>query len=341
MTKLSMFKFYTFLNLKLVFLFGMTLSGVTFTGLSNPALNPVPSSNWKARFLSSKNIAKTSYNPVDQVLKWNNLLAKHVRLNGGVDYTGFKKDIDELKAFIDQYKFFSPDKMSENSKKAHYLNLYNSTMILHLLKYAEMNKIKVNSSEFLGLKINKLKVPGGDIWDGDLKVNLGGEEVNLDNIEHDLIRLEAKSSALSRFKLKSLDPRIHTAVNCAASSCPRVREVAFSGDNVDELLDKSMREYLNSDIQFKKIDNSTMQMNSIVFWYYADFDNHAKNVLKQRGAGDYLSTFIQDTKDKDWKIKHLRSNFNDRSKFSLKFSSAFDFEYDWKVNDIRNMQSLN
>jgi hypothetical protein len=270
-----------------------------------------------------------------QVKTWNGLLSKYVKKNGGVDYIGFKKDQAKLESFISAYKNFDPKSHSDISKTAHYINLYNATMIFNILRHAKEEKIDLNSKKFLKLKINDIKVEGGNIWNGNYKVSLGQISVNLDNIEHDLIRGKGKGD-LEKFKVKTLDPRIHAAVNCAAMSCPRVREIAYSENNVAQLLEENIKNYVSNNDQFKKLSSSKMRANSIVFWYYADFDDYAQDSLKLNGAGDYLSQFIENTKDKDWKIKHLKENFNDRSRFSLKLSSSFDFYYDWTINDIRN-----
>ena len=50
-----------------------------------------------------------------------------------------------------------------------------------------------------------------------------------------------------------------------------------------------------------------------------------------------MAGFVQDSaKDAAWKRKHLKDNFNDRSKVALRLSSKFAFDYDWRVNDARN-----
>lgn len=284
---------------------------------------------------TSTSLSKSSPTPDLLYNSWNTLLKKYVSKDGGVNYVGFSQDFDTLKSLIDQYNGIKVEGLSDSAKKATYINLYNATMIYNILKYSKEKKIDVNSKEFLELRINDIKVEGGNIWNGSYTVGLAGKQVTLDDIEHNLVRGKADDE-LASYKVSKLDPRIHAAVNCAALSCPRVREIAYTESNIDKLLDENIREYMTSDIQFKKIDETTMQANSIVFWYYGDFDDFGQKDLKVKGAGDYLSTFIGETPNKEWKIAHLKKNFNDRSRFSLKFSSAFDFEYDWKINDKRN-----
>jgi hypothetical protein len=267
---------------------------------------------------------------------WDLLLSKHVKPNGGVDYQGFAKDQADLERFIGQYGGIDTSVWDDKTKTAGYINLYNATMILNLLRYAKEQNIDVSSSKFTALKINDIKVPGGNIWNGNYKVRLAGQDVHLDNIEHDLIRGKAGGD-LKKLKVSTLDPRIHAAVNCAALSCPRVREKAYRTDNLDAMLTENMKEYLSTEDQFAKLSDSKLKANQIVFWYYDDFEEHGVKVDKNGGAGTWLSQFVApDAKDAAWKVAHLKKNFNDRGKISLKLSSDFDFHYNWLVNDIRN-----
>lgn len=267
---------------------------------------------------------------------WDELLKAHVTPKGGVDYAGFAKDRAKLVDFILTYKNAAPAKWNDLQKKAAYINLYNASMILHILNYAAKKKIAIDSQEFIDIEINKIKIEGGNIWDGHAKIDLAGQKLNQDNIEHDLLRGQA-SGDWEIMKVSKLDPRLHAAVNCAAISCPRVRELSYRPENVDKMLDENMKEYINSEEQFHKISDSKMKANQIIYWYYGDFDSYGKDVLKKRGAGDYLASFVDPNgKDSAWKIKHFTENFNDRGKVSLKLSSDFDFHYNWRINDIRN-----
>lgn len=266
---------------------------------------------------------------------WNTLLGKYVQKNGGVDYQGLDQDFSTLEAFIKAHAAVDMSSADDKVKKTTYINLYNATMIYNLLRYAHAEKIDVGSAKFLALEINAIKVPGGNIWNGDYKVKLAGMDVNLDDIEHNLIRGKGDGK-LGAIKVSTLDPRIHAAVNCAAMSCPRVREMAYRADTLDAMLDDNMREFMSTEAQFSKADSDTLNANQIVYWYYDDFETYGKT-HGRGGAGGYLAPFLTpETKDKDWKTKHLLDNFNDRGKISLKLSSAFSFQYDWHVNDKRN-----
>jgi hypothetical protein len=287
--------------------------------------------------MSFSNFGKAEVTGLSQATNgWHGLVSKYVKKNGGVDYVGFAKDHEALKKFIGAYGAFDFKKATDQEKKAAYINLYNAVMIHHLLIHATKLKTPPTDPKFLKLEIDSLPdTPGGSIWGGDYKVKLGGIDVNLDHIEHDLIRGKA-SGKLAEIKVQKLDPRIHAAVNCAALSCPPVREKAYTPSNVEAMLEENIKTWLSSDDHFKKV-GSSLKANKITSWYYSDFDDHAQEVLKLKGAGEYLATFIDpSTKDAAWKIKHLKNEFNDKSAFSLKLTSDFDFFYDWRVNDIRN-----
>lgn len=268
---------------------------------------------------------------------WDSLTQKHVKAQG-VDYKGFDGDKAQLQQFISGHAKLKPAQLDDNSKKAAYINLYNATMIANIFRHAQAKKIAVGSKEFLALKINDISVPGGNIWNGDYKVNLAGQMVTLDNIEHQLIRGQDLPSQLKPLAVTKLDPRIHAAVNCAAKSCPPVRKRAYTAANIDALLTENMAAFLSSKAQFSKEGKDTLKANSIVQWYYSDFDDWAqKNGLK--GAGEYLAGFVNPAaKDAAFIKQHLRKTFNDRSKWSLKISSDYDWHYTWLINDSANFR---
>jgi len=267
---------------------------------------------------------------------WDAFLKKYVNAQGGVDYVGIKKDGEaSLQAVLDGYNKIDPKGANDNERKALYINFYNAGMIYNILTWAKTDKVDVASNSFMDQQVNKISAPNGNIWNGQWRFKMNGKEYALDDIEHGLIRGESKSVP-AELKVSKLDPRIHSAVNCAAFSCPRVREKAYRAETIDAMLEENMNEWLSSEEQFSKASDSKLKANQIVFWYYDDFDSYTRKSMGTKGAGDYLAKFVQATaKDADWKKKHLMENFNDRSKVSLRLSSSFDFFYDWKIADSR------
>ena len=272
--------------------------------------------------------------PVDQLAdKWQVLLDRHVGLQGQVSYQGFRKDRQQLLDYLNGHRQLVIT-FDDSAKKALYINLYNAFMIEAILRYCDEKKIDLASGkDFLPLKINRLKVEGGNIWNGSYKVAIAGQLVNLDNIEHDLIRGQASSGELAKLKVKVLDPRIHMAVNCAALSCPRLRKTAYRPATVKKMLEENINNFVNAGNQLQSLTDGKIKLNKIILWYYSDFEKQTG------GAGSYLASFLNSkTANHQTLAQNLKKNLNNRSKLALRFSRAVNFFYNWQINDLRNYQ---
>ena len=269
--------------------------------------------------------------------RWHALVSKHVDRRGAVSFRGFAQQRQQLTGFLTAHSKLAVGQLSEAAKKALYINLYNAFMIECILRYAAENKLALTSKKFLQIEINKLRVSGGNIWNGDYRINLAGQRVNLDDIEHNLLRRKA-SGKLAALKVKQLDPRIHMAVNCAALSCPKLRPQAYSAANVEQMLEENMRSFVNAGKQLAwDASSGKMLLNKIILWYYEDFDSHGRKVLGKGGAGDYLRSYLSaKTSHAPQLASQLSANLNGRVKFSLRFSRNIDFFYRWQINDERN-----
>ena len=267
--------------------------------------------------------------------RWDQLVKKHVRPTGGVDYASLSRERAALQGFIAAYDRLDLQPLSDAEKTAALINLYNATMMENILRYAESRKIDPATQAFTRLRVDKIEVPGGNIWNGDYKVRIGGIPVHLDDIEHGLIRGQASGTPLAALKVRTLDARIHAAVNCAALSCPPVRREAYTAANLDRLLTENMVQWVNDNRQFRKRDDG-LRANSIVFWYYGDFEQAGRKA-GLKGAGSWLAGFLKKTKDLDWKRRHLQEHLNNRNKAALYLDSDFKFHYEWLINDTRNI----
>ena len=94
---------------------------------------------------------------------------------------------------------------------------------------------------------------------------LGGRRFTLDQIEHEIIR--------KRFA----DPRIHAAINCAAVSCPRLLNKAFTPDELDDQLNAVMRDMIRNPMHVQ-IDRETgvVNLSAIFNWFSSDFTSYVQ-----------------------------------------------------------------
>ena len=199
---------------------------------------------------------------------WAELLKAHVK-NGRVDYDGFQQDEAKLDQYLAVLSATDPADLSYNHQFAFYINAYNAfTIKLILTRYPGINSIKEIRSFFSSPWSKKF-------------ISLNGFKVNLDHIEHDILR--------PRFK----DPRMHFAINCAAKSCPPLLNEPYEGDTLESRLDEQTRRFINHPGNtFLKHD--TLFVSRIFNWFQADFSGNPLSFIR-RYANDDLKQALDDT----------------------------------------------
>lgn len=129
----------------------------------------------------------------------------------------------------------------DSKRKAFWINIYNA--------YAQ---------ELLGDKVSYWA------WFKALNkrsIGIAGRKLNLQQIEHGILRRSRvwwafghlKKIWTSRFerdfRVDTLDPRIHFALNCAAHSCPPIR--FYQADEIESQLDLATVAYLEAEIELR------------------------------------------------------------------------------------------
>ena len=182
---------------------------------------------------------------------WDALLNRHVTSEGKVNYDGFKSDVTKLDKYL---KLISDNEAkigwSQAEKKAFWLNAYNAWTIKLVLERYPVNSIKDVSAK---------------PWDKRF-IKVGANTHTLNDIENKIIRRQFK------------DARIHFAVNCAAISCPKLSNKAFTALNVEKELDRLTKLFLKTDNV--KLTEKSAQLSKIFEWYADDFIEESQSVLK-------------------------------------------------------------
>lgn len=183
-------------------------------------------------------IAVVDHAPFGQLLK------KHVDSKGNVDYAGFKKDQAKLEAYIKTLQA-NPvtNSQSKNQRLSYWINVYNAFTIKLILDNYPVKSIK--------------DIENGKPWD-KLFITLGSTTYSLNDVENNVIRK------------KFTEPRIHFAVNCAATSCPPLLNDAFYPDKLLEQLDERTRSFLNNS-SYNTFTTSKLKISKIFDWYGVDF----------------------------------------------------------------------
>ena len=235
---------------------------------------------------------------------WDRLLKAYVKPDGTglnrIDYAAFKNnDHKALKAYVKALEATQVSKLNKNEQFAFWANLYNAKTIDVVLDHypvPSIRKITIKSS-LLGFL--KKSVGAGGPWKTKI-MNVGGEKLSLDDIEHGIMRPIFK------------DPRVHYAVNCASIGCPNLRTAAFTGANLETELNAGARDYINN-ARGVSVTGGKVTASSIYKWFQTDFGGSQAGVLK-----------------------HVSQYAEPKLKAKLSQVTAINgFDYDWALNDIK------
>jgi hypothetical protein len=203
---------------------------------------------------------------------FNSLLQKYVSTSGTVDYKGLKRDEKQLDQYLKILQNGLSGKSSEKEQLAFWINAYNAFTLKLVLDNYPVSSI---------LDLHKGK-PWEHRW-----IHIRGKTLSLDDIEHGIIRKEFK------------EPRIHFAVNCASRSCPPLQRKAFTSENLNDMLEKSTKAFINGNQNSISTDN--LELSSIFKWYSSDFGDMIAFINR------YSKVKVKDTtkityKSYDWSL---------------------------------------
>ncbi|MEO6666927.1 MAG: DUF547 domain-containing protein [Nitrospiria bacterium] len=225
---------------------------------------------------------------------WDQLLASYVVADhpSGINrlrYTGVTAaDRQALKQYLTQLQTVKARELRKPEQKAYWINLYNALTVDVMLDHMPVSSI-------MDVAISPGLLSRGP-W-GKKLVTVEGQAVSLDDIEHRILRPIFK------------DPRVHYAVNCASLGCPNLQPTAFTSANMEALLDRAARDYVNHP-RGVTVKDGRVVVSSIYVWFQSDFGGDDAGVLA-----------------------HLRRYAQDDLKARLAGATTIsDHTYDWSLN---------
>lgn len=223
----------------------------------------------------------SDHSPSNQL--YTKILQKYVNSSGQVNYKGLKND----KAAFEQYlKLLSDnapsEKWSNNEKKAYWINAYNAFTLKLII-----DNYPVKSIKDIGpyIQIPFVNTP----WQKQF-FKIGGEDMKLDRIEHDILRKQDK------------DPRVHFTLVCASRSCPKLRNEAYEASRLDEQLEEQGKAFL-TDKSKNIITQDKLQLSKIFSWFKGDFTKNGSLI-------EFLNRFSPVKINKDADIDYLTYNWS-------------------------------
>lgn len=170
---------------------------------------------------------------------------------------------------------------TEEKKKTFWLNIYNAYVQILLMENPELFE---DRNSWFGY--NFFSTP---------QVVVAGKKLSFDDMEHGIMRRSTHKLSLGymrSFRIPDIekqlwwdevDPRIHFALNCGASSCPFI--AVFEPGRVEEQLDITTKNYLNETTEYNSQRNSA-RVTRLMSWFRGDFGglSGAKEMLRKYGA---------------------------------------------------------
>jgi uncharacterized membrane protein YdjX (TVP38/TMEM64 family) len=171
---------------------------------------------------------------------WGALLAEGT-YDGLVDYPFFQTHLPDLDAYLERIASADLGELAPTELEALLINSYNALTIRTILDHPNVTSIR--QIDGVWTRISHL---------------VGGHELTLDNLEHNLLRPFFR------------DPRIHFAVNCASQSCAPLPRWAFDGGQLDAQLDERTRSFLGNEANVR-IEDGALVLSRYFDWYGEDF----------------------------------------------------------------------
>lgn len=199
------------------------------------------------------------------------------------------KDKQRLARYLDRLQAVPVSALNRAEQKAFWINAYNALTVKVILDHYPVDSIRdIDLSGWF------TKGP----WKAGL-LTVEGEKLSLDDIEHRILRPIWR------------DNRVHYAVNCASIGCPDLQDVPFTARNMEELLDKAARQYINHPRGVHFQNDEKLVISSIYDWFQEDFKESLNGVL------EHLASYADPQL-----ANRLRS-----------FSGDVDYAYDWRLNE--------
>jgi hypothetical protein len=176
------------------------------------------------------------------------VLEASVNEDGLVNYRALNEQSEPLEAYLDQLAEADLDALNESERLALLINAYNAFTLKLILEHWD------------GGRIESIKdISAAQRWEAQ-RWNLGGRQVSLNQIEHEIIRKQFD------------EPRIHWALVCAALDCPPLRREAYIGPKLDtQLADQTRRVHRSPKYVDFDPDTATLELTALYQWYGQDF----------------------------------------------------------------------
>lgn len=214
---------------------------------------------------------------------WNAILKQFVNERGLVNYRGLRADSLALNTYLQDLSTHLPSKgWTDNDRLAYWINAYNAYTVQLIIRNYPVKSIKDLGGD---------KIFVNTPWDKHF-IHFNSQAYSLNDIEHRIIRKQFP------------DNRIHLALVCAAISCPRLRNEAYTGPNLNAQLEAQGRDFLNNQSKNKLTPANKPQVSSIFSFYPKDFTKNGSTSVQE-----FVNRYATDKIKPDAALSYLPYNW--------------------------------
>ena len=231
--------------------------------------------------------------------KFDRILKEYVDDKGLIDYNRIEEDTG-FNDYMESLKTAKVEALSKDGQLAFWINAYNAVTIDKVIKWKPEKSVR------------ETFIPG--VWTSTRfyttrEHTVAGQLMSPDDIEHEFLRKQFS------------DPRIHFAIICASTGCPPQPRFAYTEENVQAMLEKETREYLNSE-RGTRIDRAknTLYLSKIFEWFADDFIKKSGSVINF--IKPYVNAEVRWFLERDPEIFYLHYDWALNAKEPLKKSKT-------------------
>ncbi|MBI4466007.1 MAG: DUF547 domain-containing protein [Acidobacteria bacterium] len=227
------------------------------------------------------------------------VLETFVTPEGQVRYAALKQDPAALNAFLERLAATSPESRPElfptpAARMAYWINAYNAFVLDAVVEAYPIESVV------------SLRTLFGALFFKRARFVAGGKKYSLDDIEHGILR---RGFA---------DPRLHFALNCASTSCPKLAPQPYRAETLEAQLEQAARRFISRE-ENVWMRGDVLFLSKIFAWYREDFLKAAPG-----GAGGTAGLVA-------YVLRYLPEETAERVRQEKPRVEFYD--YDWRLND--------